>query len=113
MRALRDHHQRTGQDPRRTALCQAKAKATSRQTPTATGATRKLHVMGVDDDDRRINSSWWVKRSGQMHGDDCEPDGGGRRPWSGADDVQHQQPDRGGHQVTANKRARLSRLGLR
>ena len=35
MRALRDHHQRTGQDPRRTALCQ-EAKATSRRTPTAT-----------------------------------------------------------------------------
>ena len=32
---------------------------------------------GVDDDHQRINSSWWVKRSGQMHGDDCEPDGGG------------------------------------
>jgi hypothetical protein len=43
-----------------------------------------------------------VKRPGQVHDHDCEHRGG-RRPWPGADDVQHQQPGRGRQQVTSTR----------
>ena len=107
------HHQRFGHEPRRTALCQAKAKATSRQTPIATGATRETPLHVVDDDDQRIDAGRRVECSGQVHDDDREPDRGSRRPGPCPGRMEHQEPNRHREKVTTHEGARLGRRGLR
>jgi hypothetical protein len=67
----------------------------------------------VGDHQQRIDPGRWMKRSGEIHRNHGQPDPGCRRPGVGPGEFQQGEAHDRRHDMTADQRPRLRRLGIR